>query len=228
MIKLIIFDKDGTLINHDKLFIPWLNTLLEKLKPLLPDNNYLLHHLGFINNKFTSDSVVPCGTNNDIKNSIIDFIKKYSSFNKELFENIWNSVDYGYDNIETHGDLIHIFKRLKDMNIKIAICTSDNRKETEIMINKTNINKYIDFYVCGDDPGKSKPSGEPILKICNKLNIDVKDSIFVGDTITDIKSGKEAECYKVISVLTGGYSKEELKDADIIIPDISHIFDYLN
>ena len=50
----------------------------------------------------------------------------------------------------------------------------------------------------------------------------------VGDTISDIEAGIDAGCAKIISVLTGGYSKEELEDADIIIPDISYIFNYLN
>ena len=52
MIKLIIFDKDGTLIDHDKLFIPWLNELIKNLEPLLPKNHKLNEHIGFINNKF--------------------------------------------------------------------------------------------------------------------------------------------------------------------------------
>ena len=32
MIKCIIFDKDVTLINHDKLFIPWFIELIDNLK----------------------------------------------------------------------------------------------------------------------------------------------------------------------------------------------------
>ena len=51
----------------------------------------------------------------------------------------------------------------------------------------------------------------------------------VGDTISISESlGIDAGCPKLSSVLTGGYSKEELDDADIIIPDISYIFNYLN
>ena len=31
MNKLIIFNKDGTLVNHDRLFVPWLNKLIYNL-----------------------------------------------------------------------------------------------------------------------------------------------------------------------------------------------------
>ena len=224
MIKLIIFDKDGTLIDHDKLFIPWLNNLIKNIEPLLSENHKLNEYLGFINNKFTYDSIIPCGTTKDIKN----MIKKYTNIDDIVLNNIWTITKFDYKNIETHGNLIEIFKVIKGIGIKIAICTSDDRIPTTDMINQTGISKYIDYYVCGDDEGKSKPSGDPIRKICDYLNVEPKDSIMVGDTISDIEAGRDAGCAQVISVLTGGYSKEELEDADIIIPDISYNFNYLN
>ena len=223
MIKLVIFDKDGTLINHDKLFIPWFSELLKKLRPLLSEENNLSEKLGFIDGKFTYDSVIPCGTNKGIKN----MIKDYTNINDNILNQIWNSTKFDYKNIDTHSDLNKIFSKIKEKGIKIAICTSDDRIPTTEMINITGISKYIDYYVCGDDEGKTKPSGDPIRKICDYLNILPEESIMVGDTISDIKAGKDAGCSKVISVLTGGYSKEELQDADIIIPNISHIFEYL-
>ena len=224
MIKLIIFDKDGTLIDHDKLFVPWLNSLIKNLEPLLPENHKLYEYLGFVNNKFTADSVIPCGTSKDIKN----MIQNYTHIDDIVFNNIWATTKIDYKNIVTHGNLVEIFKVIKGIGIKIAICTSDDRIPTTEMINQTGISKYIDYYVCGDDEGKSKPSGDPIRKICDYLNVDPEDSIMVGDTISDIEAGIDAGCAKVISVLTGGYTEEELEDADIIIPDISYIFNYLN
>ena len=105
MIKLIIFDKDGTLIDHDKLFIPWLNELIKNLEPLLPINHKLNEHLGFIDNKFTYNSIIPCGTDKDIKNKI----KKYTDIDDIILNNIWKSTNFDYDNLKTHGDLIEIF-----------------------------------------------------------------------------------------------------------------------
>ena len=40
MIKCIIFDKDGTLINHDKLFT-WQTELIDNLKKILKQIKYL-------------------------------------------------------------------------------------------------------------------------------------------------------------------------------------------
>ena len=38
------------------------------------------------------------------------------------------------------------------------------------------------------------------------------------------QTARNAKCCKSISVLSGGFTKEELKDTDIIIKDISEIF----
>ena len=50
----------------------------------------------------------------------------------------------------------------------------------------------------------------------------------IGDTISDIHAGINAKCGKVIGVLSSGYDKNELDDADIIIPCIDNIISLFN
>ena len=228
MTKLIIFNKDGTLVNHDRLFIPWLNKLIYNLSPILPKNHKLYEYLGSLNNRFKMNEHNIYGTNEDIKNMIKNYIKQYSSIDDIVLNSVWESTKYNHKNIETHGNLVEIFKVIKGIGIKIAIFTSDNRISTTDMINQTGISNYVDYYLCGDDEGYTKSNGDSIVKICDHLNIDPEESIMVGDTISDIDAGIDAECDKVIAVLSGGYTPQELEDADIIIPDISYIFNYLN
>ena len=77
MTKLIIFNKDGTLVNHERLFIPWLNKLIYNLSPILPENHKLYEYLGSLNNRFKMDEQNVYGTNEDIKNMIKNYIKQY-------------------------------------------------------------------------------------------------------------------------------------------------------
>ena len=230
MIKCIIFDKDGTLINHDKLFIPWLLSLIDALKIEFKINENIFKVLGFDknNNSFKYNSVIPCGTNDDIKNTLLQYLKPLNKISdKEILDKlqkIFNNIHFDYENLETHGNLVEIFTLLKKKNYKIAICTSDDREPTEKMIEITGIKHLIHSVACGDDPNKSKPSSDPIIKICNELNIKPYETIMVGDTITDIQTARNAKCHKSISVLSGGFTKEELKDTDIIMKDISEIF----
>ena len=85
----------------------------------------------------------------------------------------------------------------------------------------------IDIIVCGDDPLSSKPSPEPIWKICSKLNVSPSQTIMIGDTISDIHAGINSRCGRVLGVLTGGYDSHELENADYILNSVEDIQDYL-
>ena len=57
-----------------------------------------------------------------------------------------------------------------------------------------------------------------ITQALEKYNIDLENSYVVGDTINDIKTGKNAHC-KTALVLTG-YGKKEQKKINTIKPDM--------
>ena len=65
-------------------------------------------------------------------------------------------------------------------------------------------------------------------KICSNLNVDVHESIMVGDTISDIHAGINAKFGKVVGVLSGGYNSNELDNADIIINSINDLPNLIN
>lgn len=98
MIKCIIFDKDGTLINHDKLFIPWLLSLIDALKCNFKINDDIFEVLGFDkkNNLFKYNSVIPCGTNDDIKNTLLKYL---ISINRKSKKEILDVLQIIFDNI---------------------------------------------------------------------------------------------------------------------------------
>ena len=190
-IKLVIFDKDGTLINHEKIFGKWLIKIVRSLTHIINDSDKLFNHLGYDPNKdkFEFDSVVAKGTNDDIRNSIFEFIldNNINSNNlKEEIQKYWLPLDFKKEDIIQCGNILKVFKYLKSNNIKIAVCTSDDRIPTEKTFKLLNLNDYIDDVMCGDDPISSKPSPEPIWKICSNLDINIENTLMIGDTISDI------------------------------------------
>ena len=53
-----------------------------------------------------------------------------------------------------------------------------------------------------------KPSPEPLLKICNDLNINIVDTLIIGDTELDIQCGKNAG--SSTCAVTYGYRSKDL------------------
>ena len=158
-------------------------------------------------------------------------MKNYTNKNVQEINNLinerWIDIEVSKNDIIQCGDIINLFKLLKKNNIKIAICTNDDRIVTEKTIKLLGLNEYLDDIKCGDDAISSKPSPEPIWNICKNLSIDVSNTIMVGDTISDIHAGINSKCGKVVGVLSGGYNNTDLVNADYIIDNIDFLPDIL-
>lgn len=63
-----------------------------------------------------------------------------------------------------------------------------------------------------DEISKPKPSPDPLLKVIERLGIRTHECCYVGDSVLDIQMAKEANI-KVFSVATGDDSREELRAA---------------
>ena len=93
-----------------------------------------------------------------------------------------------------------------------------------IKILKQNKIELDDIYYCPHHPEFTgpcdcrKPIPGMILKAKLKHNINLNSSYIVGDTLSDIETGKAARC-KTVLVLTG-YGKKEYKKISSIIPDM--------
>lgn len=235
--KLVIFDKDGTLVDQNAIFSPWLESLVISLcdKVGCTMINEMFEFMGYneTTKQFTSNSVVAKGTNNDIINALVKFCVKHNivksgSMIRKIIEDNWELPKLQNGNGESSiipcGNITKLFEYLKSNTIKVAICTNDDRTCTEKTIEYLNIKHLVDYIVCGDDPISSKPSPEPIWTVCQNLCIDINHTIMVGDTITDIHAGRNAGCSMVVGVLSGNYSDFNLKHADVVIPNIDDIY----
>ena len=235
--KVVIFDKDGTLVDQNAIFSPWLESLVESLCDKLGCVmiNEMFEFMGYnqTTKQFTSNSVVARGTNNDIINAMVKFclkhdIVKNDTMIKKIIEDDWELPKLddgnGHSSIIPCGNITKVFEYLKSHSIKVAICTNDDRICTEKTIDYLNVRHLVDYIVCGDDPISSKPSPEPIWTICQNLCIDINHTIMVGDTISDIHAGRNARCGMVVGVLSGNYSDFNLNHADHVIPNIDGIY----
>ena len=109
-IKLVIFDKDGTLINHEQLFSNWLINQVDNFGELI-NKVELYNKLGFnYNDKktFNSESIVARGTNDEIRNCLYNYIINNTKLNKdtiELIKDKWIDLEINYDNLIECGEI---------------------------------------------------------------------------------------------------------------------------
>lgn len=206
-IKLVVFDLDGTLISSHKTIykatIHALNLLNIKNK-LVEEKFYSRIGLHF----------------EDIFN---EFGIKVPNF--EDFIRVYRSVYFDYiDLSKMYEGVENTIDDLKKLEIKIGLLTTKSQDQAELILRYFNIHHKFD-YIMGRRIGIShKPSPEPLLYICNDMNIKPVNTIIVGDSELDVMCGKEANA--LTCAVTYGYrKKDELNKVypDFIIDKISDI-----
>ncbi len=204
MIKGIIFDLDGVLVLTEKYhYNAW--------KQVLNKENIYIDEVMY--DKLRGLSRI------DTLNQILKIAnKEYSEKQKEILANKKNEIykeylkELGPSDISC--DLIKTLLILKEKNVKLAIASSS--KNATNIAKQTDLLKYFDVIVDGNQINKAKPDPEVFLKAANKLNLLVNECLVVEDAISGIDAGI-AGGFKTVGIsIAKSYDKTTYKIDNII------------
>ena len=104
---------------------------------------------------------------------------------------------------------------------RLALATFKIRSATLKILTSLGVRDYFDVVVTADDVQRPKPDPECIHHILQTLQCDPDTALLVGDTRTDVQTGKNAGI-ATCAVLYGIGTRDELNAAtpDFIIDDI--------
>lgn len=178
MIKAILFDLDGVLINTTQLQI---DSTIEALNPYIKVNNYIksiLKQTITTKEKLKIFNEANYLKKNQLKNIYIEKkkifereIKKRKIFSKKIYD---------------------IFVYLKKKNYKCALVTNANLKTTLLIIKKMKISKFFSVIVTNKNRIKPKPSPEPYIYAMKKLNIKKENCLIFEDSEVGLLSANRS------------------------------------
>jgi len=122
---------------------------------------------------------------------------------------------YENEDIQPMENAEETFEVLQAANILIALNTGFPKVITDTILKKLNWqnNPLINLVISSDEVENGRPYADMIKKIMETLQIKSAINVAkVGDTSVDIQEGKNAGCGLIISVTTGAFSKEQLKE----------------
>lgn len=231
----ILFDKDGTLLNFDKLWSFWVKVFIGEIIENLGnrcDLNPLqcAKSLGYdwLTGTFDKKGPMLTGNLHDIV-SILSFelYKKGVPWNEAV-----KIVQMSYEKIEENTDwsgcikplpgLMQFLRKAKSLSLKMAVVTAD---ETDSALKHLEHLKIRDFFqeVIGNDQVlKGKPDPDMALLACERLMGSPERFIVIGDSNGDMQMAKSAGALAAIGVDLGR-DPDHLKDADHIITDFNEI-----
>ena len=106
-----------------------------------------------------------------------------------------------------------LFERVTHDGKKIALASSAKGDELEIYKRITGVARFLEAETSSDDAEKSKPEPDIFLAALKRLHsVDAHEVIVVGDTPYDAEAAKKAGM-RPIGVLCGGFPPKKLEDA---------------
>ena len=204
--KLCIFDLDGTVLDTVGSIAYYGNRALEKhgIEPI-DEREYQY---------FAGDGA---------KNLIARMLNYRSLYSDELHASVFRVYNEMYNADVTYKTVIfdglkEVLDRLKADGYRFVIVSNKPDFAAKTVANALYGKGYFDCVVGQKEGSVLKPNPHEVLKVIKAFGAQAKDCVYVGDTDTDMQTGKNASLY-TIGVLWGFRGCEELvaSGADAIV-----------
>ena len=120
-------------------------------------------------------------------------------------------------------------KRLSE-KAKLALITMRHIPRARVVeeLEGFGLARYFQHVVTALDTQYPKPSPEALMCCAERMNVQVSDCLVVGDSVVDIRAGKNART-KTVGVLSGIFSLVELEaeKPDLILESVNRLPDFL-
>jgi 2-phosphoglycolate phosphatase len=198
VIKVVLFDLDGT--------------LLDSAPDLIASLNYLRAGLGLA--AMPVDDLrhfVSCGAKGLIKAGMPPCDDKTFALWQDSF------LDHYQENSFIHSrpfDGVELLlSELASKNIPWGVVTNKMEFLSIPILEKAGWLSSVSAVICGDSVSYTKPHPEPVLAACRTIGIDPVNALMVGDDLRDVEAGRRAGSRTAFALY--GYAPEEsLADID--------------
>lgn len=235
-IQLLIFDKDGTLM---ELHHYWAQMVSLRAELICENLKLDKDHVGKIAYVMGADIKTgrlrpggPVGLKKRevVLQAAVEYLKD-AGYNDvyDLCFNVFQQVDdISSKNMKQFVKPIdgasELLRKATRCGCKTAIATIDRRERARLAMECLGFEDVIDLVVGADDVSRPKPDPEQINFILNAFKIDRENAIMVGDATTDVQMGVNAGLKASIGVLTGLATLEQLKGiTPYVVEDVSKI-----
>lgn len=211
MIKAVIFDMDGVLIDSVELGFRVRKKLLAQYNvdlDTVPDPQHEGHRAASLKSLLTSIK-----DHSGVRIDHDEFAKISRLHMRRDLEESGISVD---------SELIEFLKDLQQHTITCAIVSSGQRKGVDIKLEVLGIRQYFSVIVTGNDVNEHKPHPAPYLYALKKLKLPASETIIFEDSLTGIQAAQSANC-KVIGFTKYNPPKKQLDGVVLTIKKWSEV-----
>ena len=229
-IDLIVFDKDGTLIDFAAMWAGWAIDIGRRLDVATgrPVSGDVFAAIGFdpTLNRVLPGGLLAASTMAGIAETIAAVVRRWCpsvAAARRAVETAWFEPD-PVALARPLADLPYLFERLVASGRRIAVATTDDRAPTEATLRALGVRGNVSALACGDDGVGLKPDPAMVLAVCATLRTEPSRTAIVGDTPADLAMGRAAGLGRVIGVLSGVAPRADLGPlADALLGSVGEL-----
>ncbi len=207
MIKAVIFDMDGVMIDSEPL---WEKT--ERILLARRDIEYSPTYRDQIVGLNQNDSGKLLINTFELEETVEDIISERVEILTAIYE----------EELEVVLDLIPLLDNLRDSKFKLAVASSSPLRVINFVLDMFSLQEYFPVVVSGECTENGKPHPDIYLHTAKRLEVEPSECVAIEDSINGVKSAKAAGMY-CIAVPDKRLSQMEFQNADIIVPNLNRI-----
>lgn len=225
-IRGILFDKDGTLIDYERTWIPINRDIAAYAAGGDADlAAELLRRFGQDpqTDAVTPGSVLAAGSIDDIA----------GAFASHLGKGTPAGLAAAIDRIYSEGGAMHAvlikgvratLTTLKQRGFRLGVATNDSEGGLQASLGRADVLDLFDFAVGCDSGHGAKPGPGMGQAFCQAVGITPSEAAMVGDAVHDLAMGRAAGFALNVGVLSGTSGREDLEDfADLILDSVNDL-----
>ena len=196
MIKAVLFDLDGTLVNS--------------IEDLADAANYGLSMLNFPTHETEKYKYFVGNGMPDLIRRVLPEDKRDSDTHSKLFDIfVKRYQEHFFDKTRAYDGIEELLTELRKMGMKLAVISNKAEAFTLQVVDKALGDKFDEVY--GKREGyPTKPDPRLTLELMKKLGVSPEECVLVGDSGMDMAASVNAGCIG-IGALWGFRTKEELQ-----------------
>lgn len=175
MIKAILFDLDGVLVDADYWHFEALNKALAEYDLAITHDQHTHFFKGIPTRTKLKILSIKDGLPED-QHKKINLKKQEHAI--EIIEELCKPIKHKVEMMDI----------LKERGYKIAVCTNSIRHTAELMLYKSGLLNKVDFVLSNEDVKCSKPNPEVYLTAFKKFSILPNEAIIVEDSVVGLKA----------------------------------------
>ncbi len=240
MIRGILFDKDGTLIEfhstQHSIYAALLACLKDDYQVPDPLMQQLREALGHLPDRLTPESLIQFSTNQQIAQALFDTCQSYADeggwrrpFDTNDLLELIEQFSLGED--VPYVALPHVpetLRYLREKDYRLGIATVDTLAATVAGLKKTGILEYFDYLGTGED-SRPKPDTSLADWFCSQCGILPNELLIVGDGKNDMLFARNVGAHFIGLDTAGEGTSSVFREAgQRSVADIREIIDVLD